>query len=218
MNKEDLIRAVDKMAIYEKDYEVLRALLSMNDDKFLVKAIEEIALGTIRFVDFYRVFSDARYGEALERNLEAQQRLKEEIERTIAFRRKVSGDQSYTIDPSTTMIGVTVQDDDSPVKAFYDSSESLERRQLIYDLLSPDPSDDIVTSQSKLSVYEAFSRGEISRDDLLLFARDYIVPISYQNQVLNGSDRSFMVENNLTEDQMKKIKSLSSFLRRRNSL
>lgn len=218
MRRSDLIQAVQEMAIYDKDYGVLVSLLGLNDDRFLVKAIEEIASGGLRFTDFYRVFADSKYAGALEGKLEAQQRLKVEIERTIAFRREFEGNPNYSIDPSTTRIGVTVQAAGSPTKAFYDASELAERRQIIYDILSPDQADDSVVRQSKLAMYTAFQSGSISEDDLLLFARDYVVPISYENQVLNGSDLSFMVENNLTEEQVRKIKALSAFLRRRDGL
>lgn len=218
MRKEDLLRAVDRMAVYEKDYEAIRAMMSIGDDKFFVKAIEEIVSGNLLFTDLYRLFADQRYSQALERNLESQENLKKEIERTIAFRREFGPDPEFSIDPETTGIGVTVQADGSTTKAFYDESEQRERSSIIHDLLSADQSDDPVTRQTKLAMYSAFQAGSITEDDLLLFARDYIVPLSYENQVLNGSDLSFMVENNLTQDQMRKIKALSAFLRRRDGL
>jgi hypothetical protein len=215
LNKSELLSAIDRLTLYEKDYESVKSLLAIGDDRFFVKVIEEIVLGNIRFTDLYRVFSDQKYSQALERNLEAQRRLKEEIERTIAFRRETGPDPDYSIDPETTEIGVTRQDSLSPTKEFYDQLTSEEKSKMVYDLLSPDQSDGPVTRQSKLAVYSAFSAGTISEEDILLFARDYIVPISYENQVLNGSDLSFMVENNLSQDQVKKIKALSVFLRRR---
>ncbi len=218
MKKEDLLRAVDSMAIYDKDYEAIMALMSMGDDRFFVKVIEEIVTGNMLFTDLYRLLKDQRYSQALERNLEAQQKLKTEIERTLAFRKELEGNPNYSINPETTAIGVTVQADGSSTEAFYTSQEAQERSAMIYDLLSPDQSDDPVTRQAKLAMYSAFASGSITEEDLLLFARDYIVPISFENQVLNSSDLSFMVENNLTQDQMKKIKALSAFLRRRDGL
>jgi hypothetical protein len=214
MTKTELIESLSAMSIYEKDYEVISALLGMNDDNLLVKIVEEVAEGNLLFTDFYSIFSGTKYTGILEANLESQERLRQEIERTIAFRREFGNDPDYAIDPSTTRIGVTVQDAGSPTKGFYDSSEETERNQLIYDILSPDPTDDPVVRRSKLSIYTAITQGTLSEEDVLLFARDYIVPISYENQVLNGSDISFMVENNLTEDQVRKIKALSAFLRR----
>jgi hypothetical protein len=214
MTGRELMSAIDKMAIYQKDYDAITALLALEDDRLFVKVIEEIAEGALRFTDLYRIFGDQKYASVLASNLESQQRLKEEIERTIAFRREFGPDPDYSIDPMTTKIGVTVQETGAPAKAFYDASEQDERSQQIYTLLSPDQSDDLVTRRLKLAIYSAFQSGSISEDDLMLFARDYIVPISEERQVLNGSDLSFMVENNLTEQQMKKIKALSAFLRR----
>ena len=52
----------------------------------------------------------------------------------------------------------------------------------------------------------------LNPDDILISADDLIIPIDSRYQVLNESDRSFMIENNLTEDQMKQFKALSMFI------
>jgi hypothetical protein len=212
MTRSEMMRAVDRMQFYERDYDVIRVLIANSDDEFFVKVIEELLIGGLQFSDFYRLFEDRKYSDLLAANLESQQRLKTEIERTIAFR-KLS-DAGFSIDPSKTRIGVTFQGDDSPAKGFYDESLQSEVSQQIAEILRDDPSDDSVARDSKRRLFSAIKSGKLSSDEIMLFAREYIVPIAEDNQVLNSSDIAFMVENNLTEDQMRKIKSFSKIVRR----
>jgi hypothetical protein len=213
MTKSELIDKVNGLAIYENDYKVLRAMLDMGDDKLLVVILEEIARGRLRFTDLYPIINNGKYEQTLAQNLESQEALRREIERTIAFRKKVE-DPSFSIDPARTGIGVTVQAADSKLGEFYSSEESRERSELIFDMLNPDENDDIVKRTAKLKLYESLKSEQFTQEDILLFARDYIVPVSYGSQVLNKSDISFMLREGISEGEMKKLKALSLFLRR----
>lgn len=215
MNREEFLRAIDEMKIYEEDYKVISSLMGSSEDTFFVKVLEEVVKGNLQWSDFSRVFADGKYGATLSRNLESQQRLYEQLSRLARFRRETLNDPSYQIDPSTTMVGVTKRGQGESEYQFYTESELAERSALVRGLLSTDPSDSDIVKASKLRIYSAVQSGTISESDLLLFARDYIVPISFEGQTLSESDISFMQSRGLTEDQVRKIKALSAFLRRK---
>jgi hypothetical protein len=215
VNREEFLRAIDEMKIYEEDYRVISSLMGSAEDTFFVKVLEEVINGNLQWSDFSRIFADGKYGAMLAGNLESQQRLYEELGRLARFRRETLNDPSYQIDPSTTRVGVTKQVQGDAEYQFYTASEQAERSALIRDLLSTDPSDSPVVKASKVRIYSAIQSGLIAESDLLLFARDYIVPISFEGQKLNESDINFMQKNGLTEDQVRKIKALSAFLRRK---
>lgn len=213
MTKNEMLRAVDALDIYERDYETLVQLMDNLSDDLFVKIIEEILEGNLFFSDFERLFADESYASTLKNNFEAQDKLKKELDRTLAFRRLTQG-QSFSIDPTTTRIGITVPAEGTDMRTFYDQVKTEVTQDQIYSLFETIENDDPVVRASKLRVYNAFQSGEISEEDFLLFARDFILPIAIEHQILDKSDLRFMADNNLSEEKVKKLKALSYFFRR----
>jgi len=217
MTRNEMLEKIDKLAIYEKDYKVIESLINV-DDRFFVKVIEEILEGNLFFSDFERIFQDESYSAILSRNLEAQEKLRTEIIRLAEFRKQTLNDPSYFIDLKTISVGVTKTDPSDPLNEFYSYEKNMVVNNQIYQLLDTVSSDSPELVAVKLRIFKALELGQINKEDFLLFAKDYIVPISEEGQVLDRSDINFMVENGLTEDQMKKLKALSKFIRRKDSL
>ena len=82
---------------------------------------------------------------------------------------------------------------------------------LFYQLLATVDTDTELKRLVKIQIYKAVNKG--SKEDLLLFTKIRVIPVDYRYQILNLSDKNFMLEHNLTEDQMKKMKALSFFMR-----
>jgi hypothetical protein len=213
MTKKQMLDAVDKLYIYEEDFKTINKLINSLEDSLFVKIMEEILEGNLFFSDFEKIFNDESYSLTLKSNLESQDKLKKELERTLAFRKKLEGDQ-FSIDPTTTRVGITVPSDNTSIRDFYDNLTVENIKNQVYGLFEMLPNDNETVKAAKLRVYNAFQSGEILEEDFLLFARDFILPISIEGQLLDISDMKFMAENRLTEDQMKKIKAFSYFLRR----
>jgi hypothetical protein len=203
MTRDEMINAVDRMVIYKKDYETLSLLMANLEDSLFVKILEEILLGNLFFSDFERIFSDSSYSSTLKRNLEAQDKLKKELDRLTAFR-----DQT---DQAISLIGLYPPADQN-LRVFYNQIKDEEIESQLYSIFesNEDP------LGLKLRIFEALQSGQISKEDFLLFSREYILPISIEHQILNKSDLQFATQNNLSEDQVKKIKALSYFIRRLN--
>jgi hypothetical protein len=213
MTKQEMLTKIDELVIYQKDYDVIRVLLNNTSDEFFVKVIEEILLGNLYFSDFERIFPSGTYETIIKQNLESQDKLRREIERTIAFRREVEN-ANYNIDLKNTKLGVFLPDEGSELYDFYEEERVNVIDNQIYELLETIPTDNDLVRTAKFKIYEALENGDISKEDFLLFAKDYIVPISFEHQVLDKSDINFMIENNLTEEQVKKIKALSLFIKK----
>jgi hypothetical protein len=213
MTKQKMLTKIDGLVIYQKDYDVIRVLLNNTSDEFFVKVIEEILLGNLYFSDFERIFPSGTYETIIKQNLESQDKLRREIERTIAFRREVEN-ANYNIDLKNTKLGVFLPDEGSELYDFYEEERVNVIDNQIYELLETIPTDNDLVRTAKFKIYEALKNGDISKEDFLLFAKDYIVPISFEHQVLDKSDINFMIENNLTEEQVKKIKALSLFIKK----
>jgi len=203
MTRDEMINAVDRMVIYKKDYETLSLLMANLEDSLFVKILEEILLGNLFFSDFERIFSDSSYSSTLKRNLEAQDKLKKELDRLTAFRGQT--------DQAISLIGLYPPADQN-LRVFYNQIKDEEIESQLYSIF--EANEDDLTKQLKLRIFEALQSSQISKEDFLLFSREYILPISIEHQILNKSDLQFATQNNLSEDQVKKIKALSYFIRR----
>jgi len=205
MTRDEMIAAVDNMAIYEKDYKTLSFLIANLEDGLFVKILEEILLENLFISDFERIFSDSSYTSVLAKNLEAQDNLKKELDRLIAFRGQTN--------QSTTLLGM-YSPADPMLRTFYETIKDEEIENQLYGMFETKPSDDDLNRTLKIRIFEALTNGEISKDDFLLFAREYILPISIEHQILNKGDLQFALQNNISEDQVKKLKAVSYFIRR----
>jgi hypothetical protein len=205
MTRDEMISAVDRMVIYEKDYKTLSLLMANLEDSLFVKILEEILLGNLFLSDFERIFSDSSYASTLKKNLQAQDKLKKELDRLTAFRGQT--------DQAISLIGLYSPADQN-LKAFYKQIKDEEIESQLYNIFEVEAGEDELTKQLKIRIFEALQSNQISKEDFLLFSREYILPISIEHQILNKSDLQFATQNNLSEDQVKKIKALSYFIRR----
>jgi len=216
MKLNKMLQLVDNMVLYSKDYDILNNLLNNLDSKLFVKIMEEILEGNLYFSDFERFFTED-YEKQLEINLENQKRIKTEISRMIYFKQTIL-EESYTFDGNTNMIGIPRPSDlDTELLTLYETLSEEERQSIIYHLFDFNESETVLERAAKLIIRDNLlsETTEYNEQDLLLFADSYIIPIDFKHQIINDNDINFMLENNLTEDQIKKMKSLSIFLRRK---
>jgi hypothetical protein len=211
MKIKSLINKIDTVNIYEKDYDTLLNLMNNADLRLFTKVVEEFVNGKISLSLFEKVFSNDSYSSIISKNMEVQQKMNEEISRLVQYRRDILGEQ-YSLDPRITMIGVPIQSISvsDNIESFYETLRSENSFDLIHQLFATVESDDDLTRAIKSKMYSEIS----GASNLLLYSGEFIVPIDFRYQVLTKSDEAFMRENNLNEDQMKKIKALSAYLRR----
>jgi len=213
MTRDEMLRAVDQMNIYEKDYNTLLNLMNNADDKFFIKALEGIFNGELFIEDFERIFVDDAYANVLEQNFRTQLNLKNEVERLLEYRYNTLGETLYTIDNIQGNLAIVRPTEGEDYDGFYDTISEEIRDDLMYQILYTTERDSDIVRESKIKLLEKFQSGELNKQDLLLFTDSLIIPLSYEHQVLNQLDNEFMIENKTSEQKMKKLKALAMFLR-----
>jgi hypothetical protein len=93
--------------------------------------------------------------------------------------------------------------------------EDIEKMNVISSELSK-PSGNALSDVYRMKVMQKIMREYIAGDSstahaMLLSVDDYMLPVDERHIQLNDFDRGYMDENKLTEDQMRKLKSLAAF-------
>ena len=196
MTREELLQNIDRMTIYEKDYLTLKRLIDLNDDKLFVKILEEVFEGNMIISDLERNIPTEGYTNLLTQLIERNIALKSEREKLDQIRRINSKER------------LSLQLGES---SLYDE----ERKNLIddyrYNLAGLKESltfDDEETRKKFVDFIES-PEGE----DIFLAMNTFSVPLSFDYQILLNSDVNYMLEHNLTTDQMKKLKALSNIIK-----
>ncbi len=218
MTKKEFIEKINDFPIYEKDYDTLNFLMNNLEPKLFVKIMEELVGGNLFVSDFERIFSDTTYSSVLKDNLEKQAELDELLSRVVDFRQIILNNPAFFLDPKTSAIGIRrVNDPDDPGYDLYNAEYQRTRNKLIREMFSAIPNDSEVVKAVKLRIYSLLQSGQplgFSFDDLLLFAKSYILPLSIENESLDIYDYEFMYANGISELDMKKIKILTKLLKR----
>jgi hypothetical protein len=218
MTKQEIIKAVQDLPIYEKDYNTILFLMNNLEPKLFVKIIEEIVEGNLFISDFERIFSDEAYSDMLKNNLEKQAELDAKMKKLINFRKTILNDETFTLDPKTNFIGIRrVNKETDPGYEFYEEERQRVRDNLISELFYTMSNDSDIVRAVKLRLYRLIlmNQSAYSPDDLLIFAKSYIIPLSIEEETLDKFDYEFMFSNGITELEMKKVKVLSKLLKRK---
>lgn len=214
MTKSEILNKIDSMILYEKDYDTIDKIMRTTSDKFFVKVLEEIFDGSLFLTDFENIFKDDSYSSIVTNNLEQQKKLREEVLRLLYFRKNILGEE-FTVDAINTGLvnpgDVNVPDE---LRDLYNEELDDKRDAIISELFSSLPYDDDLTRASKLRLLNEYNQGRMDIEDLFLFNRSYIIPIDYNHQVITKEDQDFMKIYNLTDNDMRKIKSLSNFIKK----
>lgn len=213
---EYMLTAIDTLVIHDSDYNILLNLINNLDSKLFIKVMEEILEGQLFLSDFEPIFGK-EYTEDLEKNIIQQKELEEGILRFINFRKSITSD-SFSYDPGTDMIGIMRPSETSDYFDIYSELSEEEISILQYHIFDINEDDDILKRAVKNKIRDEILLGtNFDTNDLLLFANEYIVPINMEHQILNKNDKNFMIANNLTEEEVKKMKALAIYLRRKES-
>ena len=94
------------------------------------------------------------------------------------------------------------------------------RDDVMYQITQPKLDDSLLVRSVKATLYKNLVNGSqtgtiTDSEDaagILLSLQDYILPIQSDFQMLTDADTAFMNENNLTEKQMKDMKTVAMFI------
>ena len=106
---------------------------------------------------------------------------------------------------------------------FYANEVQMMRDDVLYQITQPNQNDSMLIRSVKATLYKNIVKsgknGSILDYDvanqLLLSLQDYILPIQSDFQMLTDADTAFMIENNLTEKEMKDMKTVAMFIQQK---
>lgn len=193
MTKDELLTAIDSMTIYKDDVEVIQNLIKYCNDTLFVKIMEEIFLGNLMFSDLKTIFADRDYQNILEKSLSFQTAFSEYCRKysELLEAKQLTNDlmelNLMTIENNIVLI---------------------EKKNQIYSILFNKNNNEIEEFYQNIALQDILKNPD-NLNNILLSISDYIVPIDYSKIQLTESDRLYMEQEQISEELMKKIKSLS---------
>ena len=227
------------LKIRDKEYDIIMNALDNSDPRFFIKILEEIVDNEMFWIDLYPLFDTEEYRNFLHNSFETQEQLAYEISNISKFTENIITSSNINkLGITKTHLNYENIERDERRQRLYellqvkpsDNTFTIGCKAAIlnsiinFDIVSRSISDDntsnniSINSSNELirltsdsdNKYEYFNY--LNPDDILITADDMIIPIDSRYQVLNDSDVSFMIEYDMTEDQMKHFKALAMFL------
>lgn len=193
MTKEEILTSIDSMTIYKDDVEVIQNLLKYCNDTLFVKIMEEIFLGNLLFSDLKPIFNSPEYTNILEKSLSFQTAFSEYYKKysDLLTAKNLTNDLKLvnlmTIDRNIVF---------------------LEKKNQIYSILFSKTGDAMTEFYQNVALQDIMNNPS-NLDNILLSVSDYIVPIDYNYIQLTEADTLFMKQEQISEEEMKKIKSVA---------
>lgn len=193
MTKEEILASIDSMTIYKDDVEVIQNLLKYCNDTLFVKIMEEIFLGNLLFSDLKPIFNSPEYTNLLEKSLSFQTAFSEYYKKysDLLTAKNLTNDLKLvnlmTIDRNIVF---------------------LEKKNRIYSILFSKTGNAMTEFYQNIALQDILNNPS-NLDNILLSVSDYIVPIDYNYIQLTEADTLFMKQEQISEEEMKKIKSVA---------
>lgn len=206
--KQELIDFIDMLNITNSNYDDILELVLNSDDAFFVKVIEEIKDGNLTFNDFKRTFS---FSDVVDSSIEKQAKLYREHK--LLSERLLEAEQLQLFDKLKYL--VTIYQNKEGNNVIY-SAEEIEKENKLISMLTTDSGDLLESLYKNKLLNDLLSASDAERsklvDSMLFSLDDYLVPVDFNHIELTDMDLKFARENNMTDDEMKKMKSFSAYL------
>ena len=238
MNREQILKGIDNMKnLREKDYDTLDFLLKNTSPRLFTKIIEEILLGNLYISDFESLLSDSqreRYNAIIQQECE----LVDYISKLTSFREKIYTEtQNYGIHKADKIIEAGDYTDEQKKEIYKDNInkydipvyisneiynadndyKSFIKDNVLLSLFESENSDNSILKEIKLELYKKiYEENNTKLKNAIIVSpnkdNDILIPISYHRVILDSFDIEYMKEHNISEEEMKKIKSMMLFL------
>lgn len=238
MNRDQILKGIDNMKnLREKDYDTLDFLLKNTSPRLFTKIIEEILLGNLYISDFESLLSDSqreRYNAIIQQECE----LVDYISKLTSFREKIYTEtQNYGINKADKIIEAGDYTDEQKKEIYKDNInkydipvyisneiynadddyKSFIKDNVLLSLFESENSDNAILKEIKLELYKKiYEENNTKLKNAIIVSpnkdNDILIPISYHRVILDSFDIEYMKEHNISEEEMKKIKSMMLFL------
>lgn len=196
MTRNELLNSVDNLILREKDYDTFLKLVTYATPKLFTKIYEEIVLGNLYIKDFEPIF-DENANELRVDYIEMQDKIQKQYINMYKLRKQV--DESLTLEK---------YNQDQKIVKKSDDKDTFEKMNLAASMI--DSLDTTFEKELALSLYNLIEENP----DLMLASPNekFYVAIDFDNIVIDDYDKEYMRINGLSEDEMKKIKSIANYI------
>lgn len=196
MTRNELLNSVDNLILREKDYDTFLKLVTYATPKLFTKIYEEIVLGNLYIKDFEPIF-DENANELRVDYIEMQDKIQNQYINMYKLRKQV--DESLTLEK---------YNQDQKIVKKSDDNDTFEKMNLAASMI--DSLDTTFEKELALSLYNLIEENP----DLMLASPNekFYVAIDFDNIVIDDYDKEYMRINGLSEDEMKKIKSIANYI------
>ncbi len=196
MTRNELLNSVDNLILREKDYDTFLKLVTYTTPKLFTKIYEEIVLGNLYIKDFEPIF-DENANELRVDYIEMQDKIQNQYINMYKLRKQV--DESLTLEK---------YNQDQKIVKKSDDKDTFEKMNLAASMI--DSLDTTFEKELALSLYNLIEENP----DIMLASPNekFYVAIDFNNIVIDDYDKEYMRINGLSEDEMKKIKSIANYI------
>lgn len=196
MTRNELLNSVDNLILREKDYDTFLKLVTYATPKLFTKIYEEIVLGNLYIKDFEPIF-DENANELRVDYIEMQDKIQKQYINMYKLRKQV--DESLTLEK---------YNQDQKIVKKSDDKDTFEKMNLAASMI--DSLDTTFEKELALSLYNLIEENP----DIMLASPNekFYVAIDFNNIVIDDYDKEYMRINGLSEDEMKKIKSIANYI------
>ena len=196
MTRNELLDSVNNLILREKDYDTFLKLVTYATPKLFTKIYEEIVLGNLYIKDFEPIF-DENTNELRVDYIEMQDKIQNQYINMYKLRKQV--DESLTLEK---------YNQDQKIVKKSDDKDTFEKMNLAASMI--DSLDTTFEKELALSLYNLIEENP----DIMLASPNekFYVAIDFNNIVIDDYDKEYMRINGLSEDEMKKIKSIANYI------
>lgn len=196
MTRNELLNSVNNLILREKDYDTFLKLVTYATPKLFTKIYEEIVLGNLYIKDFEPIF-DENTNELRVDYIEMQDKIQNQYINMYKLRKQV--DESLTLEK---------YNQDQKIVKKSDDKDTFEKMNLAASMI--DSLDTTFEKELALSLYNLIEENP----DIMLASPNekFYVAIDFNNIVIDNYDKEYMRINGLSEDEMKKIKSIANYI------
>lgn len=200
MTRNELLNSVDNLILREKDYDTFLKLVTYATPKLFTKIYEEIVLGNLYIKDFEPIF-DENANELRVDYIEMQDKIQNQYINMYKLRKQV--DESLTLEK---------YNQDQKIVKKSDDKDTFEKMNIAASMI--DSLDTTFEKELALSLYNLIEENP----DIMLASPNekFYVAIDFDNIVIDDYDKEYMRINGLSEDEMKKIKSIANYISDKN--
>lgn len=202
-DKERIIKWIESIPMYSKDYDILNLLLNYTNDRFFVRIMTELAKGNILLSDFETVLGGPSYDINLLTSFERRDKIAADLELIL--------NANDAINVSNPDLNTSIYENFIVNATETDIVEEVEEEEL-YNFFKQ-PSSNLLYRIHKDKLLELFNNNTIDKNFLNLYVGVPIIPINYNDVILTETDKQFGLSKGLSMEEVKKIKSLSLYYR-----